>query len=175
MARYFAKISVKDFKDKIDLEIQKQTNFGDSPNWAKLTDIIIKDLSKVEFDTENISTEDDYGWKNNKNLLGYHQLDNGMVLLGCNCGGDWEQAIYFCIYWDGKKLRGYIPTKGNTWNTITKQACGNDDRADAKFKCKILGEKYEDGADYQDFLQNNMLNFDYKLLEEDIKERILEK
>lgn len=173
MARYFSKIGLKEFKDKVDLEIQKQIDLDDSPNWARLTKTIIKDLSKVNFDTENISIEDDYGWKDDNNLLGYQKLDNGMVFMGCNCGGDWETALYFIIYFDGKKLRGYIPTKGNTWNINTKEAMGNDDREDEKFLCKMVGEEYIDGGDSQDFMANNGLRFDCKLLIEDIKDRIL--
>ena len=43
---------------------------------------------------------------------------------GC-FGGDWEIPVLFFIYWDGKKFRGYIPTKGNTFNRKEKRSLGN--------------------------------------------------
>ena len=91
--------------------------------------------------------------------MGYQELDNGMMLLGVNAGGDWEKAIYFCIYWDGKQLRAYIPTEGNTWNTLNKVAVGNDDECDEKFIAKYPGKG----------------ELDYGLLVNDIKHRILPK
>ena len=38
--------------------------------------------------------------------------------------------MFFIIYWDGKKLRAYVPTDGNPWNTDTKEAYGNDEEKD---------------------------------------------
>jgi hypothetical protein len=78
-----------------------------------LTSTIEKDL-KVEFDEENSHVD------------GFHTLDNGMTYLGVSAGGDWEVAIFYIIYWDGKKLRAYIPTDGNPWNTDLKSAYGNN-------------------------------------------------
>jgi hypothetical protein len=46
-------------------------------------------------------------------------------------GGDWEYPVYFILYWDGTHLRAYMPTKGNRWNTDSKEAYGNDADADA--------------------------------------------
>lgn len=44
-----------------------------------------------------------------------------------------NQRYFFVIYWDGTQLRGYIPTKGNSFDRFRKIALGNDDNADRKF------------------------------------------
>ena len=53
-------------------------------------------------------------------------LENNLPVLFVNAGGDWESPICFIIYWDGKSLRGYVPTKGNVFNKKTKAAYGNE-------------------------------------------------
>lgn len=40
--------------------------------------------------------------------------------------------MYFIIYWDGEKLRGYIPEDGNPWNTATREAYGNNEEQDTE-------------------------------------------
>jgi hypothetical protein len=41
-------------------------------------------------------------------------------------GGDWEAPLLYVLYWDGRELRGYVPTKGNPFNTDTKTAYGSE-------------------------------------------------
>jgi hypothetical protein len=84
---------------------------------------------KVEFDTENFH----YGPVHKRGrFLGYHTTGYGLTFCGCQGGGDWERGVRFIVYWDGKKLRAYVPTEGNPWNTDTKRAYGNDDEKDNK-------------------------------------------
>jgi hypothetical protein len=174
MSRYFANITQKDLMDKID--------GCDSRNPKHLTPQVEADLDKVEFDTENISdsTSDAWGWKNKQSLLGYRTLDNGLTFLGVNAGGDWEVPIFFIIYWDGKKLRGYIPTEGNTWNTISKVALGNGEESDIKYLSKLFPQEYADfdkkGQYWKDSfvsIYKDRVHLDKDLLEKDIKARIL--
>jgi hypothetical protein len=170
MARYFALITIEDLKEKIETLFEEN-------GYYELVDRIMPDL-KVEFDIENVADDNSYArWinlpKGSKGLCGYHTLINGFTFYGISAGGDWEVPIFFIVYWDGKKLRGYIPTKGNTWNTDTKKACGNDDKADIKFKCKKFGREYNEDEDYSDFDSNNVIDFDYVLLLNDIQSRIL--
>jgi hypothetical protein len=90
MSRHFVPITVDELKKKIE-----DCRVGDQwVEYRRLTPIIEKDLDKVIFDTENISDDGEP-----KDLL----------------GGDWESPVFFCIYWDGRKLRAYVPEKGNLW------------------------------------------------------------
>ena len=48
-------------------------------------------------------------------------LLNGLPFIGsCSCGDEGCAMVYFIIYYDGKKMRGYIPYYTNTYNSITK-------------------------------------------------------
>ena len=69
---------------------------------------------------ESKKTDSDYPY-------GYEVLENGMPCLFVQAGGDWEFPICFVIYYDGSKLRGYIPSDGNLWNRKFKSAFGNDE------------------------------------------------
>jgi len=118
---------------------------------SKVTD----DLSKIVVDSENVDISGDFNYHrdekdpdysekdNNIDLLGY-QVINGISFIGGAMGGDWEEPVYFIIYWDGKNLRGYIPTKGNTFNIECKAAFGSLEESD---KYESLCEKY--GTDYE--------------------------
>ena len=198
MPRYFVPITEDELKQKIaekvaghaalESHIEKSCVFSAqnlfkrnsrescyAMSWMKrLTPQIQKDLSKIEFDDENLYfTEsqcqgDDCGIKT---------LDNGLTYLGAYGGGDWELPVYFIIYWDGKKLRGYIPTDGNVFNHYTKMAFGS-------------GQDYEgdlpEGIDEEEDIDGYELNkrygdpeaepyFDMPKIVEDIKKRILKK
>lgn len=112
---------------------------------------IADDLKKVQFDLENFSCQEAYGFNPDAlaKLIGL-QYHFPLTFLGCNAGGDWECPIFFIIYWDGKKLRAYIPADGNSWSKKTKSAFGNHD-----------DEPADDAP-----------NFDAKKLLQDIKARI---
>ena len=89
---------------------------------------INKDLAKVCFDTENLTCKGSQFKMNDDKgeYIGFHTLPNGLSYLGLAAGGDWELPLFFIIYWDGKKLRGYIPTYGNTFNSAVKTAFGSE-------------------------------------------------
>ena len=89
-----------------------------------------KDLSKISFDFENYEIDPNV-----------HLTIFGVPYLRCFAGGDWEIPIRFFIYFDGKDLRGYIPTKGNTFNRKTKEALGNglNDTKDSDY-CFIVND-----------------------------------
>ncbi len=82
---------------------------------------LIDDISKIEYNCENIGS------------VGKVETKNGITYLKCFAGGDWECPILFFIYFDGNKFRGYIPTYGNAFNRKTKRAFGNDDGSDIEF------------------------------------------
>ena len=51
-----------------------------------------------------------------------------------NAHGDWEIPVYFMVYYDGKRIRVYVPTVGNTWRQDLKQALGNVYKAQRDIK-----------------------------------------
>lgn len=160
MSRKFANISINDLEAKIKAIVGDE---GDSFIVQKLE----KDI-KVEFDTENYETTK--GYAGPQSLMGYNQEENGFTYLGVCSGGDWETPIFFCVYWDGKRIRGYVPTEGNPWNTDTKTAYGNDDISDNKNIKKRYPDKFvnnkENDIEYLD------LDFDEIKIKKDILERI---
>jgi len=106
----------------------------------ELTPKVKDDLSKLEFDGENVEWEvwhendedeendDDEGDKR----VGFKTLPSGLMCLSIMSCGDWEYPIYYVIYYDGTKLRAYIPSGGNHYNRKTKKAYGNDDDVDTE-------------------------------------------
>ena len=72
---------------------------------------------------------------------------SGIDYLALLVNGDWEEPVVVFVYWDGKKYRGYVPTRGNAINTINKSAFGNDEDADNEYCTKYLGLKDYYGCD----------------------------
>ena len=73
--------------------------------------------------------------------------NSGIDYLALLVNGDWEEPVAVFVYWDGKKYRGYVPTRGNAINTINKSAFGNDEDADNEYCTKYLGLKDCYGCD----------------------------
>lgn len=135
---------------------------------------ISKDLAKIDFDYENLDVGDECYLSN----TGFNQLHNGFTYLLCAAGGDWEQPVGFIIYWDGKALRGYIPTLGNTFNLKHKCAFGSEPNVDDEpeadnydihevYLIKLLAENGISADDY-----DGEYDLDFELFEEDIEHRI---
>ena len=72
---------------------------------------------------------------------------SGIDYLALLVNGDWEEPVAVFVYWDGKKYRGYVPTRGNAINTINKSAFGNDEDVDNEYCTKYLGLKDYYGCD----------------------------
>ena len=126
--------------------------------WYWLADLVEKDL-KVSFDSENIEAA---SHPNLKELVGFHTLDNGFTFLGIYAGGDWEIPVFWILYMSPKGLRGYIPQKGNYWNSDTNEAYGNNHVPDNENAFKRFGVE-----DYND------LKIDQSLVLNDIKENVI--
>lgn len=137
------------------LLLEESTNIGNvyvnsyRMGLSYLTPTIDKDLSKVVFCCENLECEPSEAFCGAGPICGFKVLPSGFTYLGSTAGGDWECPLFFLIYWDGKKLRGYIPKDGNLWNTDLKAAYGNDEEefdmegADAKNIKKRFGVEVE--------------------------------
>ena len=93
---------------------------------------LFNDISKVKWDPENV----DY--------IGDLRDYNGMPYVIVSAGGDWEIPVIFMVYWDGNKFRGYIPTKGNTFDRQRKEALGNNEEEDNKYVRKYGVGNYND-------------------------------
>lgn len=134
--RFAASITEDELKTKImdalrihEPDIDNYSTPFEHNDIVSLTKKIEKDLSKVEFDSENILSKE-LSWTNPAvNLHGICTY-GGLTFLGLSAGGDWEYPVFFIIYWAGKELRAYIPTKGNPWNRKNKKAYGNYDGDD---------------------------------------------
>lgn len=169
MPRYFTPIA----QEELEAKINKLMDDGDGPDPHYLVEKLKKDL-KVKFDLENVAqSPNDFG---PKKLMGIQTLDNGLTFHGFCAGGDWEQPVFFMVYFDGKKLRGYVPTDGNPWNTTTKQAYGNDEDDDLKNAKKRYSELLDPAdEDWPESFDDINPSFNEDEILADIKGRILPK
>lgn len=128
--RKLVKISTKEFESllrKHKVVQESEESFWDGElEPDEFSEKILKDLSKVDFSFENYSCKETYG-KYTDSMIGVHTTPKGLTFLGCNAGGDWEDPVFFILYWDGKSFRGYVPEAGNVYNKQTKSAFGNED------------------------------------------------
>jgi hypothetical protein len=118
---------------------------------------IAKDLQKVKFDFENITCKP---WCKEDIYVGIHTLKNKLTFLGMLAGGGWEIPVFFILYYDGKNIRAYIPSEGNTYNNITDEAFGNDQGMDEIY-AQDQGYK-----DFFDYLRNGTQ--DWSKIEQDL-------
>lgn len=180
MNRKYARITIDELKAKA-IEACKARNEED--NLYPLHEILEDDL-KVRFDTENFDCENphpEYVGTDAK-LIGFHTLkhptqspEKDLTLLGCRAGGDWEVPVFFIVYWDGKKLRAYIPTDGNPYNLKEKRAFGNHD-SDAEEANKLAvkwGIKVEEEIDKNNFDPVDVMDHDWVAIENDIRDRFM--
>jgi hypothetical protein len=197
MSRYFAPITPDQLKQKIveaynkcehceeDVTVEEVYSGKKHISLMYLNEKVKKDLAKVTFDGENeYIIPRDFDVRKH-DIIGINTLPNGMVFNGVMAGGDWEQPIFYIIYWDGKSLRGYIPTDGNPYNRSTKMAYGNDEEADGlsdaqdafknfgtpinKYHSEFYGDMEELDCDHES------LEPDIEKIKQDIMGRILPK
>lgn len=166
MARKAPKISIDDLKIKIgeaackaaaeELEPEEMADPFESAYsylWYE-NQQIRDDLNKINFDFENYSSPNSL--EDPPEIMGWHTLDNGFSFLGMWAGGDWETPVYFILYWDGKKVRGYVPETGNTFNPKYRTAFGSEGESpkytsDKDFDAYMTATY---GADYEDVVQD---------------------
>lgn len=168
MSRYFVPCSVEDLRERVVRQFYEEDGDDRYLDHSLIQQKLGKDL-KVEFDWENYNFGEDPRDTEMSRLLGYQTLPNGLTFLGGMAGGDWEHPVFFIIYYDGSRLRGYVPTEGNPWNTDTKQAYGNDEEKDIKNARKRWPGQYQNTTE----LDGGDFDFEPDLIEKDIRERIL--
>jgi len=158
-------------------------------SWTDLTKQIQKDF-KVDVDFENSECGKEYEYLGfdketyesfyapkpanivSNQFFGFNTRPSGLTFLGVSAGGDWEIPVHFIIYWDGKKLRCYIPTEGNLWNTTTKTAYGNDEDADSENIAKRFKELIDPDAPSDKIYKDDLGDESYPQMLEDIDKRI---
>lgn len=190
--RVFAPITIAELKAKIEAAQKKQTDRWDEYNgkanydrygWSSLTPQVEKDLAKCRFDCENLDDDKEYVYDMKKGgytdkltndpmnkVMGYNTLPNGLTFRGFSAGGDWEYPVFWIVYWDGSKLRGYVPEQGNPWNTDTKEAYGNDEKGDLENAKKRYPDLFTDDADLDCVVEYVKANAD--LILKDIQDRL---
>lgn len=132
--RYFKRITIDELKDKVESKKATFSEDFDRYDYRQLTRQIEKDLN-VDFDCENLD-DSPYGIESKDKFLGYHTLENGLTFLGISAGGDWQCAVYWIIYYDGFKLRAYVPKCDWNYNLKTKEA--HDGEEDFVFRYEDL-------------------------------------
>jgi hypothetical protein len=134
MSRKAPIISLNELKLKLKKYLDEDEESDDNFPY-NLSETVNKDLSKIQFDFENYFIGNaDKSFENYPSdctteiyPCGYEVLENGLPVLFVAAGGDWEFPVCFCLYWDGKSIRGYVPEEGNIFNRTTKSAYGNED------------------------------------------------
>lgn len=122
--RNAVQMSMEDFEDKVEQLFDK---YGDIQDVVYSEPNINKDM-KVSINMENYE-------------YSYKMTSTGVPYLLVESASDYSPWMLFMIYWDGKKFRAYIPTYGNTWNTKTKEALGENPEDDAKFIMSQINKK----------------------------------
>ena len=106
---------------------------GNSP--YKILNKFYDDMSKINIDSENMESIGDI-----------RITKSGIPYVLCFKCGDWECSVLFMVYFDGKNVRGYIPTKGNCINTKTKKAL-EADSAYIESDFEFVKKQYKDKSD----------------------------
>lgn len=170
MSRFFVPISPVELRDKVHNAFDPPADaVRERSHYAFLNNMrqkLASDL-KVDFDAENFSEGgvDSFG---PDGLMGLVSLGHGLTFWGFCAGGDWEVPVFWLVYWDGRKLRAYIPKEGNPWNATTSRAYGNDDEADLKDAQKRWPKA---NLTVEDF-DSTWFDFDSGLILNDVLDRI---
>lgn len=92
-----------------------------------LPSIVMKDLSKVNFDMENTEFVGAFDMPGTEDLESFEMLGSFPVAWVA-AGGDWEAPLVFVLYIGDKgELRGYVPKNGNAYNHKQKCAYGSEE------------------------------------------------
>ena len=79
----------------------------------------------ADVDHENWETETWWDCPEAAQYLDLQTID-GITFCGVITGGDWEWPLYEILYWDGTRIRPYIPIRGNLVNPYVPCAFGSE-------------------------------------------------
>ena len=173
--RIAKRVTKEELTERIFKEIQSDGEYDDGFDIDQLWRKIAKDVSKISFDFENSSFMKEEGHNENcddsEDFEEYdnfskkeekseyeifenydiHTLENGLTYCLCGAGGDWEEPVYFIVYIDNKnKIRGYIPTEGNTFNVKYKCAYGSEENCE-NYEEDEENENYEEDEENENY------------------------
>lgn len=111
------------------LNDESDPEYGVSVDEAECSRIKDEIRNMVNVDFENVELIEAFEGA----LDGGHDFDTiqGIPVVWAACGGDWEYPVAFCFYLgeDGN-VHGYVPPKGNTYNTKERCAFGSENDGD---------------------------------------------
>lgn len=121
LPRVWVPITLDDFRDKVMTAVKKildkeHVRPGQDVPFTDISGQVRHDLEAVRFAVDETDwVVDQYTSEAKRGFIGFQTLPNGMPFLGVEAGADYEERLYFIIYWDGQ-LRAYIPKDGNTFD-----------------------------------------------------------
>lgn len=68
-----------------------------------------------------------------KNLIGFKTLKNGINIFGMLMAGDGSFPTYVLFYYDGKNIRSFLPTYGNSLNFDFRTSIGDECEKEVNF------------------------------------------
>lgn len=119
----------------------------------------VSDFKGIKFDWEN------------RDIVGDVHVINGIPCYHLYAGGDWECALHFFFYYDGKRFRVYVPKNGNNWRPDIKCVLGNNDDDD-EYCTKVLRKRGELKDDARIVNSTNYITRDDKLMMDEFSEHI---
>lgn len=110
-----------------------------------------------------------YGRSVNTNTGMYFQQIGDFCFSGHTAGGDWEELLFFIIYYDGEQMRGYVPTPGNVFDLPEKAAFGTAE-ADEKDMVDYLKTEFPQFSeeDLTTSVTKRKFYYDFKWIKNDI-------
>lgn len=165
------KISVDDFKKELLNFIRKYnpSDYIDIAEFMKSDDplktlkgpeipidydpVVLKDLQKITFQHDNgaMHKVKDCPFHPNE-FMGLHVTKTGLPFIGASgCGDEEWVEVFFILYFDGNRMRGYIPYYTNTYNPKTKAAFGLDNTDEDAEYLNEIGINCEYDEDSQEY------------------------
>lgn len=127
--------SKPDFVEENDISLGTEEDIINGAEYAvmnmeEIFEDACKDWSEVQFYAENVVFREELPATAGTGLHGVITRPSGLSFLVGLSGGDWEFPVLIVLYHDGNTFRGYVPTRGNSFNKDTRQAWGNDEDDD---------------------------------------------
>lgn len=144
---YVNSLGVSEYEDIP--EVNELEDYQDEDLCYELITLLMEYDSKFEDDFDGILVD-------HANIGGeICTFSNGVTCMIAWMAGDWEEAVFFAVYYDGTRFRAYIPFYGNTVNLRTMSAFGSE-RDSEKYEVfleevKAYFEKHPDAM--QDLLE----------------------
>ena len=119
----------------------------------------VSDFKGIKFDWEN------------RDIVGDVHIINGIPCYHLYAGGDWECALHFFFYYDGKRFRVYVPKNGNNWRPDIKCVIGDNDDDD-EYCTKVLRKRGELKDDAKIVNATDYITRDDRLMTDEFSEHI---